>query len=762
MCAQCQKASRECIPSSGLTFRHHQNPSLNGQELGEGNLSSFYGYKETFGKGTKWVEVPRELTFVHTSNPYEDEPELEQYGGYAEGDTSFMPDGSRGYSTGKGANTDYDFGQSSYPAYAATQGLEALSAVASRDEYAPMSQHENVSPHLSTTSPQHQGQPVQNLDFILNPSAGGEQMPPANLDPQLHPRTPIRDAAGSSTTEGEMLQQQQSPNHVRTSSYTSSHDGRPCLHLEGPISRHANARRGASGGIAEPELAFLLRDFSERAGMWMDLFDLGLFFAMTVPVQAVGCPLMLYSCVAVSAKSLARVDGRKPVMGGQVEASRRSRTEFWPGRPMAKSDWYQKAREYYDLAVSLLRQALSGAVRISASSLPSGLAPSSISNAQEYPLPTPESDELVAATAILCVYEFLDASGPEWSRHLDGAKSLFDIAKDLSFASLPPSPIPAARELTRRMSGLVQPSPVRRGLNTNRRAVFWNFARQDMLSAFINNSSTRLDTSDLGMWRSAGLKLTEEGYVCPSNSTHPDSNEENVMADDMVSNALIWLLSKLVNFIAAGDDVPHIWSPLGLGVRQCRLLEYWEGLDRQLAVWYEGLPDSFHTTAIWNPETDLLGIQEKWFPRPMCASTMQSYNFARIQLLHNKPHVTTGLPSTIATGLAARNASYAAILQQSREHAKEIVSIGLGRSDEGTRIHSVQPLWTAGLVLGNDTGKDFDGAHVDPETEVWRMSVVRQLRGIERDMGWASEYRVQSLLQLWGLPMDWGGEGEGG
>lgn len=36
---------------------------------------------------------------------------------------------------------------------------------------------------------------------------------------------------------------------------------------------------------------------------------------------------------------------------------------------------------------------------------------------------------MLAATAILCVYEFLDASGPAWNRHLSGTKSLLDIAQ---------------------------------------------------------------------------------------------------------------------------------------------------------------------------------------------------------------------------------------------------------------------------------------------------------------------------------------------
>merc|ERR1712070_269882 len=70
VCAQCSKANRDCVPSSGITFRHQQNPSLN---QGEESLKSFYGYKETFGEGVTWCQIPRDLKFVYTNNPYDDE-----------------------------------------------------------------------------------------------------------------------------------------------------------------------------------------------------------------------------------------------------------------------------------------------------------------------------------------------------------------------------------------------------------------------------------------------------------------------------------------------------------------------------------------------------------------------------------------------------------------------------------------------------------------------------------------------------------------
>lgn len=85
------------------------------------------------------------------------------------------------------------------------------------------------------------------------------------------------------------------------------------------------------------------------------------------------------------------------------------------------------------------------------------------------------------------------------------------------------------------------------------------------------------------------------------------------MADDMIANALVWLTMKLVNFIAAGDDFPH---ELGLGIRQKQLLEYWESLEKQLDIWYEGLPDSFRPSSTVKPDTGQVrvGMSAGWRP----------------------------------------------------------------------------------------------------------------------------------------------------
>jgi hypothetical protein len=757
---------------------------MNGDPVSRESLKNFYGYKETFGRDSIWVPVPQELTFITTNNPYDDEDGSINPSSAV--DDNLIHNGMN-FDTNQAAS-DGDFArqlaQAAYPGYA-THGLEALSAVASQDQYnyapppAPMTPHDVATSLQHVPSPQQSHEAmVQSLDSLLNvhsnqPTVGS---PPPNIDPQLgemqqqmqqqqphqqqHHQHQQQHQQNQQHQQHSQHQQHQSyddqkPIHVRTSSYNP--DRPPSLHSKGTT--------GSSPAIREPDLAFLMRDYSEHAAAWMDLFDLGQFFATEVPLLAIECPLLLYSCASLSAKSLSRITTSEIVSDIPGSSQRHSRLALRLGAPLNAEGWVQKGRENYDLAVSLLRRALvGGTTALESSALPDTAEEETASIAQDAPLPKTDSDELVAATAILCVYEFLDASGPEWSRHLDGAKSLFEVAKESMVPlSREPERVSLANQIRERLAGHTTETDatVRRGPSKGRTAVFWNFARQDMLSAFINNTGTRLDVGDLPMWTSAGINLDPQGYLCPSNPSHPEYRPETAMSDDKISNALIWLLMKLVNFIAAGDEMPASV----LGVRQHDLLTYWHEMDKQLRVWHEGLPPSFRAIAVGTDEAS--GLEERWFPRPMCASAMQTYHFTRVQLLMNKPHISTGSPfsrrppfvdpsnsgsstghgdtnSTPGSSLAARHASYASILQQCRFHAKEIVAISLGRADEGTRIHSVQPLWTAGLVLG---ARGEDG--VSAETELWRRMVVDLLRGIERDMGWACEYRVQDLLSVW-------------
>jgi hypothetical protein len=259
-----------------------------------------------------------------------------------------------------------------------------------------------------------------------------------------------------------------------------------------------------------------------------------------------------------------------------------------------------------------------------------------------------------------------------------------------------------------------------------------------LLSSVINECQTRLNPEDLLVWTEAGLQLDSNGFVCPSNS-----NAESAMKEDMISNALIWLLSKIVNFIDAGDQI-HVASTgsqaeLGpIGVSQNTLLERWYRLHSELDAWYNGLPETFQPCARLESArvpslahgVDDCPFDEVWFSMPMCASTMQHYHMARIILLINKPHESTARRTTVTNRLK----SYRSIESEIRLHSYEICSISMSRLDASSRIHSLQPLFVTGQCL------------TEPRE---RRNILGLMRGIETDTGWATEYRVKQLLKDW-------------
>ncbi|ESZ93520.1 hypothetical protein SBOR_6101 [Sclerotinia borealis F-4128] len=683
-CGQCRKASRQCVPSDGVVFRHQQNASMNGSDEvipGErsGRLGAFYAYRNTFDENSVWIDVPKKIIFVHVTDPYNMEvtPEPEQL------TDSTLPTTSTMDETGDAAYN--------HPSFEKVPGLEALSTAATTNmEYLRQLSVPAQSPRGINT-PQHS---VNNLDFILNPTGPEDRLSSPLINPSLRSIS-------------------------RTNTLISDVDS-----------------------VREHEVAFLLRHFGETTGQWMDLFDLGCYFAHHVPILAVSNPLLKNSVCAYAAKQLSRVGGKKAVVGGI--SSELALMELYPDSQ--KVDWVYIGAKYYDKAISLLMEELA---KSSGNDFPitptidehftfPGISgspqsiPSQANKRRRLSRPV-DADETIAAAAILCVYEFLDNANLAWSRHLSGTKSLFDLAEREGMMPLPSPSTPGS-------------SSFRTKPSIARRATFWNFARQDFLAAFINEGQTRLNTEDWDLWRAAGLLIDDRGFVIPSNKETLNLEPQISMREDMISNALIWLMSKIVNFIATGDSIDNVYpqdkgSPTALfGINQMTLLERWHELADELEVWYQGLPNTFkpcaRLPAILDgslPQDSPRAIYpEIWYSIPMCGSTMQSYHFTRILLLINKPHESTTKRTTVSDRLH----SYRSIEVEARLHSHEICGIALGRPEGSVRIHQVQPLFVAGQCL----------------TELKERKVILGLlRGIETDLGWATDYRVKQLVKDW----DW-------
>lgn len=194
----------------------------------------------------------------------------------------------------------------------------------------------------------------------------------------------------------------------------------------------------------------------------MDLFDLGTYFSSHVPIKALTHPLLKYAACACAAKQLGRINRIRETATSDHSVGAENRSSFCEG----SIDWCYYGAKYYDMTIQLLMKTLQGDDHAS-ELMSDGVTYHEDQRTglqDQHSLPSAKSDEVLAATAILCVYEFLDASGPAWNRHLSGTKSLLDVAqKKMTSAEDPWSPRP---QLT---------------FSPARRAIFWNFARQDYL-----------------------------------------------------------------------------------------------------------------------------------------------------------------------------------------------------------------------------------------------------------------------------------------
>ena len=572
---------------------------------------------------------------------------------------------------------------------------------------------------------------------------------------------PTSDALRSTAIASPQSHQSSRSSGPASSSHSLNYILNPATNFSSPIEPGTDSRSNKTTHPSlevevetEHEVAFLLRHFSEGPGQWLDLFDLAAFFAYYVPVKAITNPLLKNSAAAYTAKQLSRVHGRKSVVGGL--ASRQAFSELFPGSE--RTDWAQKGAQYYDKAINMLIQALkdnyggSGERCISAGrdhheggEIALGECAMSLHVRSESASSTGSlerrkrrkvaagpslSDEMAAATAILCNYELLDGSGVDWNRHLDGTKSLleggkslFDIAEGSTMPFQTPFPLPRPK------------------ISRAKQATFWNFARQDFLSALIHENHTRLDTNDILMWQDAGLLFDSDGFIKASNQTDSGLPEADGMKEDMISNALIWIMSKIVNFIATNGAAP---SSANEAWNEYRMRESWHKLQRHLEIWYNGVPDTFKPCAEITPRDyppqlpdgkAASVFPELWYNIPMCASTMQSYHMARILLLLHQPQV----PISGRTPPYKRFDAYKTVTSDVIGHGRAICGIAVSRPEGSVRIHSVQPLYTAGQCL---------------ESPAERKEVVKILRDIEHDTGWAAEYRVKTLLSIWGWSND--------
>ncbi|KAJ5087096.1 hypothetical protein NUU61_008403 [Penicillium alfredii] len=385
-------------------------------------------------------------------------------------------------------------------------------------------------------------------------------------------------------------------------------------------------------------------------------------------------------------------------------------------------DWFLKAANYYYLTASELNNATSdGYTTVSSSavleppietvsrwlrsqSIQAGLKPTSTDSADISLLR--RTEEMVVTVALLTFYRLLDANGDEWHMHLSGIRSLFDC---LLQAHVAPSAVFA------------------HGI----RAAFWNFARQDYLGCYFTRLPTRLDPGNLPLWRAAGISIDEqeEFHIIANGPIYSPQ-------EDQAANGLIWLVSKVINFLAKSKQSQLAQWAAGLPSPDMGGTSDNTGQPRtQTRPLGSSFASSFRpgltpSRKPSGPANHQLPFPEVFHGLTTCAVAMQHYHFGRLALLLNRPPDVVNASSTAFDRLQG----YREVTKEVEYRSREVCGIALGRPQGGVRIYMIPLLYAVGQCL---------------ETPDEHRIIVDLLRGIEADLGWATEYAVQKLQAVW-------------
>lgn len=160
----------------------------------------------------------------------------------------------------------------------------------------------------------------------------------------------------------------------------------------------------------------------------LDLSDSARFFAVYAPIRALNYDFLKYAMAALAAKHLGRLNGQKPLVGGNL-STRPASMEVYLNA--ARVDWTLKGANYYYIAFSNMRTLVSD-----------GYGSASSSAILESPIETVSQwlnlqamqtgfnelsdinsflrkiEALLAACVILTMYRLLDAPGEHWQSYV--------------------------------------------------------------------------------------------------------------------------------------------------------------------------------------------------------------------------------------------------------------------------------------------------------------------------------------------------------
>lgn len=234
-----------------------------------------------------------------------------------------------------------------------------------------------------------------------------------------------------------------------------------------------------------------------------------------------------------------------------------------------------------------------------------------------------------------------------------------------------------------------------------------------------------------------GLLIEDDGSLTTGASPNSLANTAEHARDKALSYTLIRYLCKLVNYLA---PTSHLETML-VQPRKAFI-----NLEDHFQAWFQTISScfladgTFFTHRPASVDVSNLFGRELWFSNDLCATTMMYYHMACMLLLIHRPSEL--LPGESSVGARASFdllRAFRDVEHRLQGHASEVVSIVRGTPCDAVRLRAVQPLYIAGRCC--------------TQTED-RRRLVDMLREIQDDLGIATGYRVEALLQEWGVGND--------
>ncbi|KAJ9151856.1 hypothetical protein NKR23_g2583 [Pleurostoma richardsiae] len=465
------------------------------------------------------------------------------------------------------------------------------------------------------------------------------------------------------------------------------------------------------GSVEEAEeVAFFLRQYSEGLAKGMDLWAQDHFFSQQVLILARNNALVRYSVCALAAKHMGQMENPtlrvKRVIGQEriMKTIERSGLDYL---------WY--GAKYYERAVRLLSADISSPANSSSYALPSR-TPDVLDNevsASYSPggsltdgLEDPTTGRLVAV-CILVEYERLSTTLKGWAGHLNGFAKLLHLDR-----------------LGQVYLNQLQSSAMQ--------MLFWHFCFQDWEESFVTRTAVRVDVDNAMLWHTMGLSPSDGDYWHRNSATPNTAFTPHRYHERTYLYELIRLMCRLAN-----NSIRHldIESSEINGEEPQGPERRWAELKHELDTWHDTLPPAFQPDACLPhgiASTSRVFVEDSWFSTSVCGLSMIYYYTAQILLTIQRPSSLT--TSNIGPSHFDLLVAYRAVQEELRGYARKIVSIASGMHEDAMKMYIIQPLYVAGRCL------------TDAED---RRKLLDMLRGIEREFGIFTEYRVKALCEEW-------------